>query len=84
MIEINVIVLYKNKPDDQSSSLPNLDHIDQLDTEKIISDTFNQALQLTERLEISKLLKKYDVFDMNLLSKYVFQQTSPAFEILRY
>jgi hypothetical protein len=49
---------HKHNHDNHPSSLQNLDNIDQLDIEKIISDAFNQALQLTERLEISKLLKK--------------------------
>ncbi|CAF2967996.1 unnamed protein product, partial [Rotaria sp. Silwood2] len=77
-------VHHKNKRDDQPPFLPKSDHIDQLHIEKIISDAFNQALQLTERLEIPKLLKKYDVFDMNLLSKYVFQQLNSKWKMLDY
>ncbi|CAF1133516.1 unnamed protein product [Didymodactylos carnosus] len=48
---------HKHNHDNHPSSIQNLDDIDQLDIEKIISDAFNQALQLTERLQISKLLK---------------------------
>ncbi|CAF4275323.1 unnamed protein product, partial [Rotaria sordida] len=43
------------------------------DIEKTILDAFNQALKLTQPLEISKLLKEHDIFELNSLSKYVFQ-----------
>jgi len=75
---------YKNKRDDQPPSLPNFDHIGQLDIEKMISDAFDQALEITDRLAISKLLKKYDIFDLNLLSKYVFQQLNSSSKMFDY
>jgi len=65
---------HKHKHDDNLTSLQKLEDIDQMDIEKIISAAFEQALQITQRLEISEILKKYDVFDMNLLSKHVFRQ----------
>jgi hypothetical protein len=64
--------------------LQNLDDINQLDIEKIISDAFDQALQLTERLEISKLLKEHDVFELYSLSKYVFQQLNSSPKMFDY
>jgi len=77
-------VHHKHKHDHQLSSLQNLDDIDQLDIEKIISDAYNQALQLTERLEISQLLKEHDVFDLNSLSKYVFRELSSSSKMFDY
>ena len=65
---------YKHKQDSQLSSLQHLDYIDKLDIEKIISDAFDQAIEITERLEISNLLLEHNLFDLNSLSKYVFQQ----------
>ncbi len=58
--------------------------LEQLDVENIISDAFNQALQLTEPLGMSKLLKKYDVFDLNFLSKCVFQQLNSSSKMFDY
>ncbi|CAF3021128.1 unnamed protein product [Rotaria sp. Silwood2] len=75
---------HKHKRDNHLSSLQNLDDIDQLDIEKIIVDAFNQALQLTEPLEISKLLKEHNVFDLNTLSKYVFQELNSSSRMFDY
>ncbi|CAF1309145.1 unnamed protein product [Didymodactylos carnosus] len=65
-------------------SLQDLDDIDQLDIEKIISDAFDQAVQLTERLELSNLLKEHGVFDLDSMSKYVFQQLNSSSKMFDY
>lgn len=62
---------HKHKRDNHLSSVQNLDDIDQLDIEKIILDAYNEALELMERLEISRVLQENEVFDLNSLSKYV-------------
>lgn len=54
---------YKHKETSQLSSLQRLDDIDQSDTEKIISDAFDQAVETTERLKISNLLLEHSLFD---------------------
>lgn len=77
-------VHHKHNHDDNLASLQKLEDIDQMDIEETISDAFEQALQLTQRLEISELLKKYDVFDMNLLSKYVFRQLNSSSKMFDY
>lgn len=74
---------HMNKVNNQLLSLTNLNDIDQLDIEKIISQVYNEALKLTEHLEISQLLKENNIFDLNLLSTYVFRQlraTSKMFD----
>ena len=63
---------HKHKRDEHLSSVQMLDDIEHLDIEKIISDAYNEAFDLTERLEISKLLLQKEVFDLNSSSKYVF------------
>ncbi|UJR29575.1 hypothetical protein I4U23_010792 [Adineta vaga] len=75
---------HKHKHDAHRVSLQKLDDIDPMDVENIISDAFEQALQLTERLGISETLKKYNLFDMNLLSKYVFRQFSTSSKMFDY
>lgn len=77
-------VHHKHKHDDNLPFLQKLEDIDQMDIEETISDAFEQALRLIERLEISELLKKYDVFDMNLLSKYVFRQFNSSSKMFDY
>jgi hypothetical protein len=54
--------------------LQHLDAIDQLDIEKILSDVFDQATEIIECLEISNLLLERNLFYLNSLSNYVFQQ----------
>ena len=65
---------YKHKRDSQLSSLQHFDDIDKLDIEKTISDAFDQALELTESLGISELLLEHHLFELDSLSKYVFQR----------
>ena len=65
---------HKHKRDSQLSSLQHFDDIDKLDVEKIISDAFDQALESNESLELSELLLEHHLFDLDSLSKYVFQR----------
>ncbi|CAF0969260.1 unnamed protein product [Rotaria sordida] len=75
---------HKHKRDNHLLSLQNLDDIDQLDVEKIISDAYNEALELAERLEISRSLQENDVFDFDSLNKYVFRQLSSSSKMFDY
>ena len=75
---------HKHKRNNHLLSLQNSNDIDQLDVEKIITDAYNKALELIERLEISVLLKKNDIFDLNSLSKYVFRQLKSNSKIFDY
>ncbi|CAF1413044.1 unnamed protein product [Rotaria sordida] len=74
----------KHRRDNHLSSLQNFDNIDQLDIEQIIVDAFDQALQFLENLEISKLLKQCNIFDLNSLSKYVFQELNSSSRMFNY
>ena len=65
---------HKHKRDSQLSSVQHFDDIDKLDIEKTISDAFDQALELTDRLGISELLSEHLLFDLHSLSKSVFQR----------
>jgi hypothetical protein len=75
---------HKHKRDEHLSSVQMLDDIEQLDIEKIISDAYNEALDLTERLEISRLLLQNEVFDVNSLSKYVFRKLNSSSKMFDY
>jgi hypothetical protein len=75
---------HKHKRDNHLSSVQNLDDIDQLDIEKIISDAYNEALELIERLEISRLLQENEVFELNSLSKYVFRKLNSSSKMFDY
>ncbi|CAF4501034.1 unnamed protein product [Rotaria magnacalcarata] len=87
---------HKHKRDNHLLSLQNLDDIDQLDVEDIISSSYSEALELIERLEISRLLQENDVigrdvrtvtplvFGLNSLSKYVFKQLNSRPKMFDY
>ncbi|CAF4628340.1 unnamed protein product [Rotaria socialis] len=75
---------HKHKRDNHLLSLQNLDDIDQLDVENIISDAYSEALELIKRLEISRLLQEHDVLGLNSLSKYVFTQLSSRSKMFDY
>ncbi|CAF1277306.1 unnamed protein product [Rotaria magnacalcarata] len=75
---------HKHKRDNHLVSLQNLDDIDQLDVEDIISNAYSEALELIERLEISRLLQENDVFGLNSLSKYVFKQLNSRSKMFDY
>jgi hypothetical protein len=75
---------HKHKRDRQLSKLQNFVGIDQLDIEKVIENAFAQAIQLTGPLNVSKLLKEYDLLTMNSLSKYVFQQMNSNSKMFDY
>ena len=66
-------VHHKHKNDAQSQATEDIDDINRLDIEQIISNAYDQALKLTERLEISRLLKENNVFSLNRLSEFVFR-----------
>ncbi|CAF1223474.1 unnamed protein product [Rotaria sordida] len=75
---------HKHAGDSHLSPVQTFDDIEQLDIEKTILDAFNQALKLTQPLEISKLLKEHDIFELNSLSKYVFQELNSSSRMFDY
>jgi hypothetical protein len=52
--------------------LSNLDNIDQIQVEYVISAAFNHAKELVSNLNISTLLKKCNCFEINSLSEDIF------------
>ncbi|CAF4165786.1 unnamed protein product [Rotaria magnacalcarata] len=75
---------HKHNRNNNLPSLQNLDDMDQLNVEKIISNAFNQAIELTANLGISKLLKERKIFDLNSLSEYVFQELNSSSRMFDY
>ena len=71
-------VHHKHNNDAQSQATEDIDDIDRLDIEQIISNAYDQALKLTERLEISRLLKENNVFSLNRLSEFVFRRMNAS------
>ncbi|CAF1463073.1 unnamed protein product [Rotaria magnacalcarata] len=61
---------HKHKRDNHLLSLQNLDDIDQLDVEDIISSSYSEALELIERLEISRLLQENDVIGRGMTVQF--------------
>lgn len=74
----------KHKRDEYLSSVQMLDDIGQLDIEKIIPNAYNEAVELVERLQISRLLDEKEVFDLNSLSEYVFRKLNSSLKMLDY
>lgn len=71
-------VHHKNKKDTQRKTTEDTESIDQLDVEKIISDAYYQALKLTDRLGISRLLEQNNVLNLNELSEFVFKRMNSS------
>ena len=71
-------VHHKHKKDAQSHATEDTNDIDRLDIEQIIKNAYDQALQLTERLGISKLLEENNVLDLDELSEFVFQRMNSS------
>ena len=71
----------QHKRNSQFSSLQHFDDIDKFDIDKTISDAFDQVLELTERLGMSEHLSEHHLFDLDSLSKYVYQGMELGFKI---
>ncbi|CAF1242061.1 unnamed protein product [Didymodactylos carnosus] len=67
---------HKHKTDNNLLTIPNLDDIAQLDIEQIILDSYHTSIKLTERLNITTLLKKHRVYELGQLSKFIFNKLS--------
>ncbi|CAF1617686.1 unnamed protein product, partial [Didymodactylos carnosus] len=65
---------HKHKTDNDLLIIPNLDDITQLDIEQIILDSYLTSIKLTERLNITRLLKKHRVYELGQLSKFIFNK----------
>jgi hypothetical protein len=75
---------HEHRRDSQLSTLQNFVGIDRLDIEKVIANTFAQAMEMTEPSDTSKLFTEHDLLTMDSLSKYVFQQMNSNSKMFDY
>ncbi|CAF1498532.1 unnamed protein product, partial [Didymodactylos carnosus] len=64
-------VHHKHKHDNQFLSLQNLSDVESLDVEQTIRNSYEFAVKLIELLNISKVLKKYNVFKLDELGEFI-------------
>lgn len=69
-------VHYKHRNDRQSSRIESQSEIDQIDIEQIITEAYNEAVDILEGLEILNVLKNKRVLGLKPLSEHVFKQLS--------
>ncbi|CAF1510942.1 unnamed protein product, partial [Didymodactylos carnosus] len=64
-------VHHKHKYDNQFLSLQNLSDVESLDVQQTIRNSHELAVKLIEQLNISKVLKKHNVFKLDELSEFI-------------
>ena len=63
---------HKHKRDDSLISIDHLDEINTLDLEQIVSDAYNQAIDIVHNSKILQTLKQNDIIDLKTLNDFVF------------
>ena len=54
--------------------MSNLDDVDNLDVEQNTFESYDIAIKLTENLGISRLLKEHRIYEIEQLSKFLFNE----------
>ncbi|CAF1475339.1 unnamed protein product [Rotaria sordida] len=67
-----------------SSSRNHLDEINTLDLEQIISDAYNQAIDIVHHSKMLQALKQNDIIDLKTLSKFVFDSLRKSSKMFGY
>ncbi|CAF4647479.1 unnamed protein product, partial [Didymodactylos carnosus] len=55
-------------------TIQNLDDVDYLDIEQVISESYEASVELIENLGITALLKKQQIYKLEKLSKFIFNE----------
>ncbi|CAF1309855.1 unnamed protein product [Rotaria sordida] len=65
---------HKHKIDNDLLAVSNLDDIGYFDIEQIIFESYDASIKLIENLGISTLLKKHRIYELEQLSKFIFNE----------
>lgn len=75
---------HKHKHDD-STVLPNqMNEIDKLDVEQIISNAYDQAIHISQHSKMLDVLERYDLIGLQNLSEFVFDNLTKTSKMFNY
>ena len=63
---------HKHKQKDDLTTYQNINDIDQLNIEHVVFNAYEAAKELVENLKISRLLKEHNTYELNDLSRYIY------------
>lgn len=75
---------HKHKHDDSLVTPDQLNEIDTLDVEQIISNSYDQALQIVQHSEMLDTLNQHDLIDLKDLSAFVFDNLNKTSKMFSY